>query len=374
MPQKKLTRRQAEEAVDCVNKHATVGEKFPAAVAAKELNLNPRTLTNRLIRAKEYFDLDSLYGVPGDIKASIPETSPELELPEQEQDYERLCELRAKKFDHARAYEDVRKLIPVKLPYKGSCIGILAFGDLHLDDDGCDLALARAHAKLVREFGDGGPANGCYAISIGDHLNNWQGALAKKYASQSTTLAEGHVLVQGFLQELSGHWLCILGGNHDEWGTLKYFLDKIARDCGTRYIDSAAGLELKFPGGNTVRLRLAHQLPGSSIYAMAHSQTRDNIFRYRWEVVMSGHVHKSGYAVLKQEDTQIISHCIQIASYEIYSEYARGKQMKDAHISPCAFLVINSNLPNTHPDMIKLFWDPVEGADWLAFLQKKYDG
>ena len=373
MPQKRLTRQQAEEAVDCVNQHATAGNKFPASAAAKELNLNVKTLTNRLIKAKLYFDLDSLYGVPGKIKPSIPETSPELGLPEQEQDYEELCRVRALKFDHARAFEDVRRLIPVKLPYKGSCIGILALGDLHLDDEGCDLQLARSHAKLVREFGDGTPGNGCYAISIGDHLNNWQLGLSRKFAEQSTTLAEGHVIVQGFLQELKGHWLCILGGNHDEWGTLKYFLDKIARDCGTRYIDSAAGLELKFPTGNIVRMRLAHQLPGNSIYQMAHSQSRDAIFRYRWEIVMSGHVHKSGYAVLKQEDTQIISHCIQLASYEVYSAYARGKQMKDAHISPCAFLIINSNLPPTHPDMVKVYWDPFEGVEVLAALQKKYD-
>ena len=47
--------------------------------------------------------------------------------------------------------------------------------------------------------------------------------------------------------------------------------------------------------------------------------------------------------------------------------------MKDAHISPCAFTTINSNLPTSHADHIKLFWDPEEGVDYLKWLQKRHD-
>jgi hypothetical protein len=284
--------------------------------------------------------------------------------------------VKRKQDKHAKqkAYEDVRKLIPVKLPYKGSVIGVWWGGDLHLDDDGCDMLAARRHAELVRLYRGDGPRNGCYAMLVGDVLNNWIGGLARKYSEQSTTLAEAHILAQGFIgQDLKGCLIALIGGNHDEWGTLRYFLDKIARDAGSRYIDSAAGFSYKFPNGNTVRFRVAHQLPGNSIYHASQGQVRDMTFRFRYEITVSGHTHKSGYITIKQEDTDVISHGIQVASYQVINHYARQKQMRDFHISPCAFTTINSNLPNTHPDSIKLFWDPEEGVDYLDFLQKRHD-
>jgi len=364
LPTPLLSRDVLEKTAEIVRREVERGARYPLAEAAKELGVSKRAVKHRLDGARDRFGIET----PITERARpIPKTSPELEMPEQEQDYEVLAGNKARKFANTRAFEDVRKLISVKLPYKGNCIGVLFFGDLHLDDDGCDFQLAREHAQLVRG------QEGCYGLLVGDILNNWIGGLAKKYAEQSTTLAEAHVLASGFIgKDLKDQLLAVIGGNHDEWGGLKYFLDKIARDAGTRYIDSAAGLSLKFPSGNSVRIRVAHQLPGNSIYHSSQGQVRDMTFRYRWELTVSGHIHKSGYITIKQEDTEVISHGIQVASYEVYNAYAREKQMKDCHIAPCAFVTINGTLPNTHPDMIKVFWDPFEGVEYLKVLQKKH--
>lgn len=366
MPTPQLARSKCEESVNLVNRLIEEGERYPVATAAKQLKVDQRQIRHRCERGAELYGL-KCHLIERKKGKKIPEVAPDLELPESELNYEDIVERKTKKLAKTREYEDIRKCIPVKLPYKGNCIGILVFGDLHLDDDGCDIPLAREHAALVREN------EGVYAISIGDHLNNWIGALARKYASQSTTLAEAHVLADGFIKELAGHWLCLIGGNHDEWGSLKFFLDKIAREAKTRYIDAAAGLGIKLPNGNEVRLRLAHQLPGNSIYNAAHGATRDIIFRYRWEITLCGHTHKSGEITIKQEDTEVISHGIQVSSYQMYNHYAREKQMKDSHLSPCAFLVINGTLPNTHPDMVKNYWDPLEGVEVLKGLQTRHD-
>lgn len=64
-------------------------------------------------------------------------------------------------------------------------------------------------------------------------------------------------------------------------------------------------------------------------------------------------------------------HAIQIASYKIHDRYAREKGFRDQHLSPCAVTVIDPSLPPTHPDLIKVFWDAAEGADYLKFKRTK---
>ncbi len=40
-------------------------------------------------------------------------------------------------------------------------------------------------------------------------------------------------------------------------------------------------------------------------------------------------------------------------------------------LSPCALTVIDPTLPETDADMCKVFWNPIEGADYLTWRRKK---
>ena len=82
-----------------------------------------------------------------------------------------LVDWRIKRFSRKEQHEAERKLIPVTFK-SNAPIGILHFGDPHVDDDGTDLALLKRHAELVRD------TPGLHAASVGDQQNAWVGRLA----------------------------------------------------------------------------------------------------------------------------------------------------------------------------------------------------
>ena len=128
--------------------------------------------------------------------------SPELPIADLVADRKRRFELRS-------AHEDARKLIPVTVRSLQP-IGILHFGDPHIDDDGSDISLLEEHARLVRE------TPGLYGATVGDITNNWIGRLAHLYSQQSTTACEAWRLAEWFIGEVRD-WLYLVGGNHDAW-------------------------------------------------------------------------------------------------------------------------------------------------------------
>ena len=92
--------------------------------------------------------------------------------------------------------------------------------------------------------------------------------------------------------------------------------------------------------------------------------TRDHIY-------VAGHKHESAYSVLKDPINGIAMHALKVASYKIYDRYAQEKGFRDNALSPCAVTVINPGLPETHPDMVKIFWEPEEGAAYLGWLRSR---
>lgn len=114
------------------------------------------------------------------------------------------------KIDFARKeqYELERKLIPVDVNIDGP-IGILHFGDPHVDDPGTDWATLESHIKLVND------TPGLFAANVGDSRNNWVGRLAKLYGEQSVSAEQATILAEHFVKSLHGKWLYLIGGNHD---------------------------------------------------------------------------------------------------------------------------------------------------------------
>ena len=92
--------------------------------------------------------------------------------------------------------------------------------------------------------------------------------------------------------------------------------------------------------------------------------TRDHIY-------MAGHKHESAYSVLKDPINGITMHALKVASYKVYDRFAKDKGFRDNALSPCVLTTINPNLPAHHPDMVKVWWEPEEGADYLGYLRRK---
>jgi hypothetical protein len=90
----------------------------------------------------------------------------------------------------------------------------------------------------------------------------------------------------------------------------------------------------------------------------------------RDHLLLSGHKHVSGYGVLKDPESGRTSHAVQVASYKLYDRYALERGFRDQSLSPAAFIVVDPSMPDEHPDLIKVWWDPLEGAEYLRWRRE----
>ena len=292
---------------------------------------------------------------PSDAPVLIAPPSPDLPIAE-------LVAARKRRFEFKAKHEEARKLIPVQFA-KREPIGILHFGDPHIDDDGTDIALLESHARLVRE------TPGLYGANVGDTTNNWVGRLAKLYAQQGTTASDGWRLAEWFIEEVRD-WAYMVGGNHDAWSGAGDPMKWIAGQVGAFYQDSEVRIALRFPGSAEVRVNCRHDFNGQSQWNPAHGPMKAALLGVRDHLLIAGHKHMSAYGIVKDPDAGIACHAVLVASYKVFDRYAREKNLRDQALGPACLTVIDPRLPPNHPDLVKVLWDPFEGADYLKFLRK----
>jgi hypothetical protein len=332
------------------------------AIVAAKFKMNERTLQMRLKKMKDkgYIIPDSTYQPGRQVvdKGDYEFTA----LPDDDVPIEELIAQRKRKFQHKREHEEASKLIPIKVKMDGA-IGILHFGDPHVDDDGCDIEAIERHTDLVNR------TEGLFAANVGDTTNNWCGRLARLYADQTTSAAQAWKIAEWFINRCN--WLYMIGGNHDLWSGSGDPLRWIAKQQDALYKSSEARLALRFPNGLEVRVNARHDHSGSSIWNPAHGPMKAALMGTRDHLYVAGHKHESAYSVLKDAISGITMHACKVASYKIYDRYAKERGFRDNCLSPCALTTINPALPPDHPDLVKVWWDPEEGADYLTYLRRR---
>ena len=332
------------------------------AIVAAKFKMNERTLQMRLKKMKDkgYVIPDSTYQPGRQVvdKGDYEFTA----LPDDDVPIEELIAQRKRKFQHKREHEEASKLIPIKVKMDGA-IGILHFGDPHVDDDGCDIEAIERHTDLVNR------TEGLFAAKVGDTTNNWCGRLARLYADQTTSAAQAWKIAEWFINRCN--WLYMIGGNHDLWSGSGDPLRWIAKQQDALYKSSEARLALRFPNGLEVRVNARHDHSGSSIWNPAHGPMKAALMGTRDHLYVAGHKHESAYSVLKDAISGITMHACKVASYKIYDRYAKERGFRDNCLSPCALTTINPALPADHPDLVKVWWDPEEGANYLTFLRRR---
>jgi len=319
---------------------------------ARDVGLSRRAIQQRLQRMK-------LRPEPVEIGGSRAAEFSVPSLPDDDIPVDDLVEHRIRQFARKAEHHDASRLIPVKINLRGP-IGLLVFGDPHVDDDGTDLATLRAHSDLTQQ-------EGVFGCNIGDTQNLWVGRLARLYAEQSTSASQSWKLAEWFVSRT--RWLFMVGGNHDAWAGTGDPLKWICRQIGTTYKLSEVRMGLQFPNGRKVVVNARHDFAGNSQWNPAHGVMKGAQMGVRDHILLSGHKHTSGYGVVKDPDTKRICHAIQVASYKILDRYSVERGFRDQALSPAAMIVIDPELPETHPDMCKLFWDPEVGAKYLAVLR-----
>ena len=294
-------------------------------------------------------------------KAALPDIETP-EIPDDDIDIEDIVAAKKKQFLKLAAHREATKLFKVKVNLEGP-IGILHFGDPHLDDDGCDISAIEHHSDLTRS------TPGLFGANVGDTTNNWVGRLAHLYSQQNCSRPRAIKLAEWFVRRTN--MLYMIGGNHDAWSGDDDPMIWIAQKAKAIYQPSQVRMQLAFPAGDPLVINARHDFKGHSQYNPAHGPMKALLQGIRDDIAIAGHRHESAYSVLKDPDTGRIGHAIKVASYKYFDRYALDGGFKDQTLSPCAVTVIRPALPATHPDRIKLFWDADEGADYLTYRRSK---
>jgi hypothetical protein len=276
-----------------------------------------------------------------------------------------LIEERKRRFARRAAHEEAKALIPVRVD-GDQPIGLLGMGDLHLDDDGTDVGLVEEHARLVRD------TPGLYGFTPGDVLNNWIGRLSALHAKQGITQSEGWSLVEWYV-DLVRDWLFLVLGNHDVWAGSGSSspMHWITQRAGVYSAEHDVRVALRFTNGRTVRMHIRHDFPGHSMWNETHALLRAATMGHRDHVLVAGHRHTSGYQVIADPDTGIAMHLVRLAGYKVHDEYASEKGYLKRSLGPAAVLVIDPRLDEAHPDLVKVFHDPREGASYLKWRRSR---
>lgn len=338
-------RANAQEAIDAHEKEGT------EAGAARLLGIPRPTFQHRLRTAR---DLGLVAGKPADFDRDP--------LPDAEMPVEQLLEWRKQQFEKKHKAERARQLIDVRVKLDGP-VGIVHLGDPHVDDNGTDIGLLEKHCKLIRK------TPGLLGANVGDLQNNWIGRLARLYAEQSTSAAQAWQLTEWLVNQVD--WLYLIKGNHDLWTGSGDPLDWMRR--GAHGVTEAWGarLNLKFPNGKQVRVNARHDFAGHSMWNTAHGPSKAAQMGWRDHVLTCGHRHTSGYAILKDPASGLISHALRVAGYKVYDRYAKDLGLPNQNITPAVVTIIDPRHEDDDPRLVTTINDVEEGAEYLAFKRKK---
>lgn len=314
--------------------------------AAKALGISRETFVSRLRTARAR-NLEA---------APVPETLPPSDLTFAE----RLDFIKRRnrvRIDHARAQRWQTIQIPVTGPY-----GLCFFGDPHLDDDFCDVEGFERDALTCAKT----PA--LYGVNGGDSINNWVGGLARLYAEQSQSAADGWEMVEWALLHLGVKWALWLIGNHDAWNGGGRLFDKmnaekiLMRDWGAKVV-------LRSPDDAEVKLWASHNFKGSSIYNELHGLKRASMIDEEADIYAGFHIHTYATAQGEIPDTGRRYTLIRARGYKEVDSHAIRHQFGTQRDGQSVVAVIEPRV-GMQP-RVKAFENVAEGADYLTHLRSR---
>ena len=271
---------------------------------------------------------------------------------------EELIEHRKRKYSVKVKGKESKKLINIDIKVKGP-IGICHFGDPHIDDDGTDIADIYSLCNLINK------TDGMFAGNLRDVQNNWVGRLSFLHGQQSVTAKESWRLTEHFVNSVN--CLYLIAGNHDVWSGDGDPLDFIMRDHKGVYEKWGARLNLKFPNGREIRISARHTFKGYSMWNSAHGVAKAAQMGWKDHILTCGHIHVSGYQVLKDPASGLISHALQVASFKIMDSYADKLGLDDKNIFNAPVTIIDPRYDDDDNRLITTIFNPYEAAEYLTW-------
>lgn len=276
---------------------------------------------------------------------------------------EELLEHFDNQFKRVHAAKESRKFAEVKITSRGP-IMLAAFGDLHADNANTNWPRLKQDLMTLKNTPN------TYGIMVGDLRDNWVGRLCREFAKQTVTQSETLKIIEWILAQ--HNWLAIALGNHDHWNSdTGNVLDYIKRLSGCKAImnDHDVRLQLTFPTGEPITLRVRHDFRGHSQYNPAHGLVKETLFGYRDNILLCGDRHHSGYMPVWHNQPEILCHAIRLGTYKWHDGYADEKGFKPENWMPSCAIVVNPEDPNP-VTRVQVFFDMQAGAEYLKHLLK----
>ena len=275
---------------------------------------------------------------------------------------EDIISFRQKAYKQKKKSKESRRLVDININVDGP-IGIAHFGDPHVDDDGTDLSQIIMYMDTIND------TEGMFAGNLGDIQNNWIGRLSALYGQQSTSAKESWKLTEYFVNKLN--WLYLVAGNHDVWSGDGDPLEFIMRDHKGLYERWGARMNLIFPNGKEIRINARHTFKGNSMWNTAHGVAKAAQMGWKDHVLTCGHTHVSGYQVLKDPASGLISHALQVASFKIMDNYADKLGLDDKNIFNCPVTIIDPRYEDDDNRLITTIFNPEVASEYLKYLRSK---
>lgn len=303
-----------------------------AREAARRLGISESTLRRRRMlaarRGLEAGRRTPVYEAP---KSAIEYP----DFPDEDVSPEQIIDHLTKRFEKRHASHKAHTWFKVKVKDKKP-IGVLWYGDPHLDDNGTNWPVLRRHVDYCKNV------DGLYGANIGDTTNNWQGRLVAQYAKQDTSLKTAQKLAAWFMLESGVKWLVWLLGNHDAWGDGSGVLAQMAKRFGTQEVimhDWEARFSLAFPNGHEFRVWASHDFKGHSMWNPLHGPLRAAKFGKDADLLVAGHKHNWGIFTYENADRGIKQTMIRTRGFKMDDDYARRIGIQEQE-GGCSILTI----------------------------------
>ena len=130
-------------------------------------------------------------------------------------------------------------------------------------------------------------------------------------------------------------------------------------------------MNLIFPTGKEVRINARHFFKGFSMWNTAHGVAKAAQMGWKDHILTCGHIHVSGYQVLKDPASGLISHALQVASFKIWDSFAEKKGLDDRNIFNAPVTIIDPIYDDDDNRLVTTILNPYEGAEFLTYKRKK---
>lgn len=337
---------------DVLAECATLAQSLGVSEAARRMGISRSTMRHRLRIVDRLQEFDKPHGADVGFEPTPPDDIPIDEVIAQQARRFRLRHTAAKARDW-----------PAVSVADDRAIGILWFGDPHLDSDGCNWPLLQEHIALCKS------GDGVYGANIGDTTDNWAGRLMRLYAEAETSKKTARRLAKWFLTESGVDWLVWLFGNHDEWNDGAEFL-RLYNVNGIRMEEWQARFRLRFSNGRECKIHAAHNFPGSSIWNSLHGPQRAAHTKADAHLYIAGHTHN--WALHQEESAS--------RGFTYWLARARGYKYLDAYADNlghmpqregAAILTVIDPVATSDAGFVQCFADPAEGVDYLRWKRSR---